>query len=98
MSRAAVLAALVLGIVAAQERPFVNVDGVVPDASVPDRSLKPGIAAAIYGQHLGPEIGCTAGGGGWSDVKSLCGTAVTVGGVSAGLLYVQDHQINLRIP
>ena len=38
------------------------------------------------------------GAGGWSDVKQLCETAATVGGVPAALLYVQDNQINLRIP
>jgi hypothetical protein len=31
-------------------------------------------------------------------VKELCGTSVTVGGVPAGLLYVQERQINLRVP
>jgi hypothetical protein len=96
--RRVILAALVLGAAAAQEMPSINVDGVVPNQPGIRRPLKPGIEVSLYGQHLGPETGCTAGAGGWSDVKQLCGTAVTVGGVPAALLYVQDKQLNLRIP
>ncbi len=98
MIRVILLAALILPVGAAQERPRINVGGVVPNQPGNLRSLKPGIEVSIYGQHLGPTIGCTAGAGGWSDVKQLCGTAVTVGGVPAVLLYVQDKQINLRVP
>jgi len=93
-----ILAALVLGAAAAQEMPRINVDGVVPNQPGIPGPLKPGIEVSIYGQHLGPKIGCTAGAGGWSDVRQLCGTAVAVGGVPAALLYAQDQQINLRIP
>ena len=93
-----ILAALVLGAAAGQEMPLINVDGVIPNQPGIQGPLKPGIEVSVYGQHLGPETGCTAGAGGWSDVKQLCGTAVTVGGVPAALLYVQDKQINLRIP
>src|ERR1035441_8421824 len=92
------LAAVVLGAAAAQELPRINVDGVIPNQPGIRRPLKPGIEVSLYGQHLGPKTGCTAGAGGWSDVKQLCETAVTVGGVPAALLYVQDNQINLRIP
>jgi hypothetical protein len=92
------LAAVVLGAAAAQEMPRINVDGVIPNQPGIRLPLKPGIEVSIYGQHLGPKTGCTAGAGGWSDVKQLCETAVTVGGVPAALLYVQDNQINLRIP
>jgi len=98
MPRVILLAVLVLGAAAAQEMPRINVDGVIPNQPGIPRPLKPGIEVSIYGQHLGPKTGCTAGAGGWSDVKQLCETAVTVGGVPAGLLYVQDKQINLRIP
>lgn len=98
MIRVILLAALVLGAGAAQEIPRINVNGVIPNQPGIPRPLKPGIEVSIYGQHLGPETGCTAGAGGWSDVRQLCGTAVTVGGVPAALLYVQDKQINLRIP
>jgi hypothetical protein len=93
-----ILAALVLGAAAAQEMPLINVDGVVSNQPGIPRPLKPGLEVSVYGHHLGPETGCTAGAGGWSDVKQLCGTAVTVGGVPAALLYVQDQQLNLRIP
>src|SRR5664280_662060 len=92
------LAALVLGAAAAQEMPRINVDGVIPNQPGIQPPLKPGIEVSIYGQHLGPKTACTAGAGGWSDVKQLCETAVTVGGVPAALLFVQDEQINLRIP
>src|ERR1035441_6338280 len=94
----AILAALVLGAAAGQEVPLINVDGVIPNQAGIQGPLKPGIEVSVYGQHLGPETGCTAGAGGWSEVKQLCGTAVTVGGVPAALLYVQEKQINLRIP
>jgi len=90
------LATLVLGASAAQEMPRINVDGVIPNQPGIPLPLKPGMEVSIYGQHLGPTTGCTAGA--WSDVKQLCETAVTVGGVPAALLYVQDKQINLRIP
>ncbi|PYT15523.1 MAG: hypothetical protein DMG59_13515 [Acidobacteria bacterium] len=79
-------------------RPGINVGGVIPNQPGIARPLKPGIEVSIYGQHLGPETGCTAGAHGWSDVKQLCGTAVRVGGVPAALLYVQEKQINLRVP
>jgi hypothetical protein len=96
--RRVILAALVLGAAAGQEMPLINVDGVIPNQAGIQGPLKPGIEVSVYGQHLGPETGCTAGAGGWSEVKQLCGTAVTVGGVAAALLYVQEKQINLRIP
>src|ERR1035437_9275275 len=98
MPRVSLLAALVLGGESAQERKSVNVGGIIPNQQGIQLPLKPGIEVSIYGQHLGPKTGCTAGAGGWSDVKQLCETAVTVGGVPAALLYVQDNQINLRIP
>jgi uncharacterized protein (TIGR03437 family) len=97
MPRTILLAALVLGAAAAQEIPRINVDGVIPNQPGASRSLKPCVEVSVYGQHLGPKTGCTTGAGGWN-VKQLCGTAVTVGGVPAALLYVQDKQINLRIP
>src|SRR5437870_6859854 len=57
------LVALVLPVGANQEMPRINVDGVVPNQPGNLRSLKPGIEVSIYGQHLGPTIGCTAGAG-----------------------------------
>ncbi len=98
MIRIILLGALALGAGAAQEMPQINSGGIVPNQSGVFGPLKPGMEVSIYGQHLGPEIGCTAGNGGWSDVKRLCGTKVTVSGIPASLLYVQDKQVNLRIP
>jgi hypothetical protein len=97
MPRTILLAVLVLGVAAGQEIPRINVDGIIPNQPNVSAPLKPGIEVSVYGQHLGPETSCTARAGGW-DVKKLCGTAVTVGGVPAALLYVHDKQINLRIP
>jgi hypothetical protein len=89
------IAALILGVVAAQETPTINLGGIIPNKPGAAGQITPGIEVSLYGQHLGPMTGCTAGS---SDVKQLCGTAVTVGGLPAGLLYVQERQINLRIP
>jgi hypothetical protein len=92
------VAALFVHASVAEQIPRINVGGVIPNRPGIPQPLKPGIEVSIYGQHLGPKIGCTAGSGGWSDVKTLCGTAVTISGVPAALLYVQDTQINLRVP
>lgn len=92
------IAALALGVAAAQEGPTIDLGGIVPNKAGAAGPITPGIEVSIYGQHLGPKTGCTAGTDGRTDAKELCGTAVTVGGVAAGLLYVQEQQINLRIP
>ena len=89
------IAALLVGVVAAQENPTINLGGIVPNKPGAAGPIAPGIEVSICGQHLGPKTGCTAGS---TDVKQLCGTAVTVGGLPAELLYVQEQQINLRIP
>ena len=89
------IAALLVGVVAAQETPTINLGGIVPNKPGAAGPIAPGIEVSIYGQHLGPKTGCTVGS---TDVKQLCGTAVTVGGLPAVLLYVQEQQINLRIP
>ncbi len=53
---------------------------------------------SIYGRRLGPAVGCTASAGSNPEAKELCGTAVQVGGIPATLIYVQENQINLRVP
>lgn len=48
---------------------------------------------SIYGRHLGPRAGCIERP--YSNARTeLCGVSVTVGRAKAGLLYVQDLQIN----
>jgi hypothetical protein len=89
------IAALLVGVVAAQETPTINLGGIVPNKADAAGPITPGIEVSLYGRHLGPKTGCTAGA---TDVKQLCGTAVTVGGLPASLLYVQEQQINFRIP
>jgi hypothetical protein len=74
---------------------MINLGGIVPNKPGAAGSIAPGIEVSIYGQHLGPQTGCRASS---PDVKQLCGTAVTVAGVPAALLYVQNQLINLRIP
>lgn len=92
------IAAVVLGVGAAQETPRINLGGIVPNKSDVAGPITPGIDVSVYGLQLGPKTGCRAGTGGRTEVKQLCGTAVTVGGVPAELLYVQEQQVNLRIP
>ena len=98
MIRGLLLAALALGAGRAQETPQINFEGVVENPPGPRRPFKPGIEVSIYGRNLGPETPCSAGVGGASGVKELCGTSVTVAGVPANVLYVQEKQINLRVP
>src|SRR5581483_2518866 len=88
------LAAVTLS-AAAQEIPRINPDGVIANGPGPRAPLTPGMEISIYGQHLGPEAGCTARA---RELHELCGTVVTVGGISADLLYVQEKQINVRAP
>jgi hypothetical protein len=103
MRRAILLAAVTLAAGAApepqsNESPQINVDGIVPNQSGVRPPLEPGMEVSIYGRRLGPDAGCTASAGGASEIKVLCGTTVTVGGVPATLIYVQEKQINLRVP
>jgi hypothetical protein len=91
------VAALVLGGAAAEEAPTINLGGIVPNKPGAVGPITPGIEVSIYGQNLGPKTGCN-GGPDWWAPKPVCGTTVTVGGEPAGLVYVQEQQINLRIP
>ena len=60
--------------------------------------LRPYMLVSIYGHHLGPDSGCTPCRGTYPDPVELCGVGVTIGGRKAGLLYVQEQQINLSVP
>jgi hypothetical protein len=93
----AILVALTLCAGSAQELPLINADGIIPNRSSTPHPLKPGMEVSIYGQHLGPKTGCAAERS-WKEARELCGTTVTVGGAPAALLYVQEAQINLRVP
>jgi hypothetical protein len=99
MRRTILLAMAGLAMAVAQDVPRINPDGIIPNQPGPRQLPKPGMEVSIYGRHLGPETGCTADAGGWTGAKTeLCGTSVTVGGRPAELLYVQEIQINARVP
>lgn len=89
---------------------------VLPSGGDRPIPLAPGLLVSIYGEHLGPMMGCE----GQADPqhretpsplrprqmfvdtliypKELCDTQVLVGGIPAGLLYVQERQINFKVP
>jgi len=92
------LTALVLTTATAQEIPEFTPGGVTPSNSPNPQPLHPLIKVSIQGQHLGPAVGCTAGGGEWSEIKELCGVIVTIGGIPAMLFHVRDKRIDLRTP
>jgi hypothetical protein len=50
---------------------------------------------SIYGSNLGPQGGCVAKA---NYPTELCGAQVFVGDLAAGLLYVQNDQINFQVP
>jgi hypothetical protein len=77
--------------------PVFTASSVLPANARRAAALRPGMLVSIYGQHLGPAAGCTARAS-FNEPVELCASTVTVGGVKAGLLYVQDTQINLRVP
>ena len=81
--------------------PAFTADRVLPSASARSVPLAPGMLVSIYGTNLGPAGGCV----GQVDTKrreiyplELCGVQVFVGNLAAGLLYVQDKQINFKVP
>ncbi len=98
MRRVILLAAVALVGGAAQQAPQINIDGIVPNQSGVRPPLEPGMEVSLYGRRLGPAAGCTANAGIAGEAKEICGTTVTVGGIPAALIYVQENQINLRVP
>jgi hypothetical protein len=77
-------------------------NGAIP-AFQPDRvllpngghaPLSPGLVLSLYGQDLGPAVGCV----GQTVPTELCGVKLLVAGRAAGLLYVQQKQINFEVP
>src|SRR5437868_1324732 len=68
-------------------------------AGVAVRLLAPGMIIELYGQHFGPSPWCAAKipqNGPYP--TEACGVRVSVGGTPAGLLFVGEKQINLKIP
>ena len=80
----------------AGDAPLFTSSSVLPAKAGRLEPLRRMMLVSIYGSHLGPDTACTAPRG--MERPELCGVTVTVGGKSAGLLYVQDRQINLSVP
>ena len=80
------------------EGPFISREGILPARG--PQWLEPGQFVAIYGRHLAPPGGCiekleTQPGVYPTDI---CDTHVTVNGIRAGLQFVGDGQINIKLP
>lgn len=82
----------------AAEAPAFTASSVLPANAAHQELLRPLMLVSIYGRHLGPTTGCTPRRGTYPEPLELCGASVTVGGAKAGLLYVQERQINLIVP
>ena len=80
------------------EAPTFTASSVVPINATPSGPFRQYMLVSIYGRHLGPDSGCTPDRGAFPEPVDLCGVSVTVGGRKAGLLYVQEKQINLKVP
>jgi hypothetical protein len=76
--------------------PEFRADRVLLSNSTRPAPLARGMLISIYGTNLGPEQGCVAET--VASLTELCGVQVYVGDVTAGLLYVQDKQINFTVP
>jgi len=82
----------------AAEVPVFTASSVLPANAARQELLRPYMLVSIYGHHLGPATGCAAPRMTYPEPPELCGASVTVGGTKSSLLYVQDKQINLRVP
>ncbi len=91
-----VIGAAVAG--AQTQAPKFTAASVAPSNATRPVPLAPGALVSIYGLHLGPSQGCVGQNGPAGYPSELCGVKVTVAAVAAGLLYVQDRQVNLRVP
>jgi uncharacterized protein (TIGR03437 family) len=60
--------------------------------------VSPAEIISIYGPHIGPSTPITAMPAGGLYPATLGGVQVTIGGISAPLLYVSDGQINAVVP
>ncbi len=75
--------------------PTFTLDHVIPSGRARPTWLAPGMFISIYGSNLGPPGGCVAKA---NYPTELCGVQVFVGDLAAGLLYVQNDQINFQVP
>jgi hypothetical protein len=91
----AVLTACAWGQTAA---PSISREGILPPSG--PHWLEPGQFVAIYGQHLAPPGGCLekleskAG----TYPTDACDTHVMVNGIRAGLQFIGERQINIKLP
>jgi hypothetical protein len=69
-----------------------------PHFTLPPALLRPGGILTIYGTSLGPQFcGVPIPQNGPYPLEA-CGVRVTAGGIRAGLMYVSENQINLKLP
>jgi hypothetical protein len=80
--------------------PVFTARGIAADPNESQQEPAPGMMVSLYGEHLGPEAGCTAEppGEGEPYPDELCETRVLFGDLAAQILYAGPSQINLRIP
>ncbi|MBI1355192.1 MAG: hypothetical protein GC160_12665 [Acidobacteria bacterium] len=80
--------------------PSFRAEDVRPQGAAEPHPLRPGMAAWIFGESLGPSPACTVSNtmDPGTYVPELCGVQVLVGGLPARLLYVSRGQINLVLP
>jgi hypothetical protein len=84
---------------ASAQPPSFRAGRVLPSNSDRSSVLAPGMLVSIYGDRLGPAAGCAAPATGRPGYPAaLCGVQVTLGDKSAGLLFVQEKQINFQVP
>jgi hypothetical protein len=78
------------------QAPFISREGILPAG----RWLEPGQFVPIYGQRLAPPGGCHEKIEPHAGVypTDICDTQVTVNGIRAGLQYVGEGQINIKLP
>jgi hypothetical protein len=80
------------------DAPFISREGILPARG--PQWLEPGQFVAIYGRRLAPPGGCfeklEPKAGGYP--TDICDTQVTVNGLRAGLQFVAEGQINIKLP
>jgi hypothetical protein len=80
------------------EAPSISREGILPARGL--QWLEPGQFVAIYGQHLAPHGACAEKLERDTGVflTDACETHVTVNGIRAGLQFLGDRQINIKLP